>query len=291
MDVILPPDCELLTGEFADREKFWSYYCHVKKVDWAVTTAFLLKLRNEDLSDLHEILHAPVLKTDVGKQQLHFDINLLTSDAVQKDFDARKELAHLLGLVSFTSVMAADHAVVTKFVSDGEASSRLAKFTSALAALPISFDSLIKNAMVRFFDARSSLRQMAFRGYEQNIRVLELQRSSPFCPLLFPEEIVRETLDAIRLSPMGIGSFFKKNRNASQSSNWPFKSPGRAKPTPKTKKSPAKKPVVFHPGWSKSSQASKGGTSTESKGHYRPKSPFRGKKGGPYKGKGRGASK
>ena len=74
MDMILLHDCELLTGEFAEREKFWSSYCHGKKVDWSVSAVFLLKLRNEGLSDLHDILHAPVLKTDVGKQQLHLTL-------------------------------------------------------------------------------------------------------------------------------------------------------------------------------------------------------------------------
>ena len=211
---------------------------------------------------------------------------------MQKDFDARRELAHLLGLICYTSVMAADHAEVSKFVKDGESAPRLAKLSSALSALPLSFDSLLKNAMVRFFDARSSLRQMAFKGCEQNIRVLELQRSSPFCPLLFPEEIVRETLDAIRLSPMGVGVFFKKNKNAFLFSNCPFKALAKAMPTPKTPKLPAKKLAAFRPGWAKTSQTSKGGAKSDSqKGQYHPKSPFRGRKGGPYKGKGRGASK
>ena len=133
-------------------------------MDWTVTSVFLLKLRNEDLSDLHEILHAPILKTDVGKQHLHFDIGLLSSEGVQKDFDARRELAHLLGLICYTSVMAADHTEVSKFIKYRKAAPRLAKLSSALSALPLSFDSLLKNAMVRFFDARSSLRHMAFKG-------------------------------------------------------------------------------------------------------------------------------
>ena len=37
MGMILPHDCELLTGEFAEREKLWSSYCHGKKVDWSVS--------------------------------------------------------------------------------------------------------------------------------------------------------------------------------------------------------------------------------------------------------------
>ena len=143
-----------------------------------------------------------------------------------------------------------------------------------------------------FLEAHSSPRQMAFKGFEQNIRVLELQRSSPFCPLLFPEEVVKETLDALRLSPLGMGSFFKKNKSSFRSSNWPFKSQAKAQPSPKTSKSPAKKAGAFPPFWSRFSQQSKGGAKPESsKGQNRPKSPFRGKKGGPYKGKGRGASK
>ena len=47
MDMILPRDCELLTGEFAEWEKFWFSYSYGKKVDWSVSAVFLLKLRNE----------------------------------------------------------------------------------------------------------------------------------------------------------------------------------------------------------------------------------------------------
>ena len=245
------------------------------------------------MSNLHEVLHTPILKTDVAKQQLRHDVGLLSSDAVQKDFDSRKELADLIGLISHVTMMAEDQAGTIRFISDkGPAASHLASISSALSALPLSFDSLLKSAMLRFFDARSSLRQMAFKGFEQNIRVQELQRSSPFCPLLFPEETIRETLDAIRLSPLGMGSFFKKNRPPFRSSNWPFKSPAKAQPSPKTSKSPSKRGGAFSSFWNRSSQQSKGGAKTESqKGQNRPKSPIRGKKGGSYKGKGRGASK
>ena len=110
MELTLPHDCELLKGEFADQEKIWTSYCRGKKVDWHVSTAFLLKLRNEGVSDLHEVLHATVLKTDVVRQQLRYDVGLLTSDAVQKGFDARKELAHVIGLISHVIVLAEDQA-------------------------------------------------------------------------------------------------------------------------------------------------------------------------------------
>ena len=66
----------------------------------------LLKLRNEDLSDLHEVLNTPILKTDVRKHQLQLDVGLLTSEAVQKGF----------GVLSHISVISADQAEMVKFL-------------------------------------------------------------------------------------------------------------------------------------------------------------------------------
>ena len=139
MELTLRHNCELLMGEFADREKIWTSFCNGKKIDWLVSSAFLFKLRNEGLSDLHEVLHAPVLKTDVGKHQLHFDVGLLTSEGTQKDFDCQKELAHVIGLICHTSIMAEDQLGTLKFLSDGPAVSHMSQISSALSALALSF--------------------------------------------------------------------------------------------------------------------------------------------------------
>ena len=124
---------------------------------------------------------------------------------------------------------------------------------------------------------------MAFKGFEPNIRVMELQKASPLCLLLFPEVIVKETLDAIRLLPLGA---FSLRKRAPHSSNWPFKSNAQALPTPKTSKSPAEIPVVFHWAWTKSTQSSKGAMKTKSvKNQSRPRAPFLCMKGGRMKAK------
>ena len=78
-------------------------------------------------------------------------------------------------------------------------------------------------------------------------------------------------------------AFFEKR---SFSSNQPFKTTARAKPASKTKKSPVKKQVVFHPSWSKSSVTSRERQS--GRPSFKPKSPFGVQKGRPYKGKGKG---
>ena len=120
---------------------------------------------------------------------------------------------------------------------------------------------------------------MVLKGYEQNIRVIELQKSSPFCSLLFSQEIVKETLDAMKISPVGMHAFFKKKHFFSLSSNMPFKNASQSLTTPKTSKSPAQKLVVFHPSWSKSAQprASKK-TESGNKTPSKLKSPFMGEK-------------
>ena len=51
MEMTLPHDCELLTGEFADREKNWISYYSSKEVVWHASPAFLLKLGNDGVSD------------------------------------------------------------------------------------------------------------------------------------------------------------------------------------------------------------------------------------------------
>ena len=139
-----------------------------------MSSAFLFKVMNEDSSDLHKVWHAPILKLDVGKEQLHFDVSLLSLEAVQRDFDSRKELAHLIGLICHTSVIAMNQFDTIKFLPDGPAALHLSTASSALLALPLSFDSLLKSAMLRFFDACLSLSQMSFKDIEQNIRVMYL---------------------------------------------------------------------------------------------------------------------
>ena len=52
---------------------------------------FLMKLRNESLSVLFEVLYASVLKIDVTKRQLHFDTDLITSAGAQKELEARRD--------------------------------------------------------------------------------------------------------------------------------------------------------------------------------------------------------
>ena len=292
MEVTVPHECLLLKDEFADREKLWISFYETKKVDWRPTPAFLLKLRNEGLENLHTVLQAPALKTDVAKLQLRHDVGLLTAEIIKKDTDARNELSYLIGLFAHTAVLAADHKESIKFITDEEAASQMNQISLGLSALPDCFDVLLKAALVRFFEARLEMRQMVFKGYEQNVRVLELQRSSPFCEFLFPEDVVKDALDAMKTSPLGMSAFFKKKRFFSLSSNMPFKSNARAQTTSKTFKSSAKKPVVYHPVWSKSSQP-RSGKKTEygNKTPAKSKPPFRGRKGGPYKGRGRGGTK
>ena len=189
-------------------------------------------------------------------------------------------------------MLAADQAESLKFIPAGEAASYFTRLSSGLSALPGCFDVLLRAALLRFFEVRLEMRQMVFKGYEQNIRVIELQRSSPFCALLFPEDTVREALDAMKTSPLGMGAFFKKRRFFSLSSNMPFKSTPRSQTTSKTFKSSAKKPIVFHPQWSKSPQPrSSPKPQSGKKPPAKSKSPFRGRKGGPYKGRGRGGTK
>ena len=61
MELQLPHDSLLSESELDEREKLRTSYCDGKKLDWYVSSLFLDKLQNEGLSDLHEILHAPIL--------------------------------------------------------------------------------------------------------------------------------------------------------------------------------------------------------------------------------------
>ena len=167
----------------------------------------------------------------------------------------------------------------------------MAKISSGLLALPECFDTLLKNALQRFYEARLAVRQEAFKGFEQNVRVMELMKSSPFCRLLFPTNAVKDAMHAVRNSPLGIHAFFRRNRSFNQSSNLPFKIGSSLSAKPRTQKSPAKKPVVFHSKWSELSQPRAGFKKDSGKSPAKSKSPFGGRKGGPYKGKGRGSTR
>ena len=210
MEVTVPHECLLLKDEFADREKLWTSFYDSKKFEWRTTPAFSIRFRNEGLEDLHEVLQAPILKTDVAKLQLHHDVGLLTGDIVKKDLEARNELSYLIDLLAHMALLAADHMESIRFISEEEVATQFAQLSSGLSALPGCFDVLLKTALTRFFEVRLEMRQMVFKGYEQNIRVIELQRSSPFCTLLFPEDTVKEALDAMKISPLGMNAFFKK---------------------------------------------------------------------------------
>ena len=154
------------------------------------------------------------------------------------------------------------------------------------------FDTLLKGCLQRFFEARLEVRQEAFRGFEQNVRVMELMKSTPFCRLLFPMSAMKDLMHAVRNSPLGINAFFRRNRGFAQSSNLPFKIGSSLSAKPKTSKSPAKKrSVVFHQKWSKTPQPRAGYKKESGKSPAKSKSPFRGRKGGPYKGRGRGGTK
>ena len=157
--------------------------------------------------------------------------------------------------------------------------------------IPNCFDTLLRGSLKRFFEARLALRKEAFKGFEQNVRMMELMKSSPFCRLLFPTSVVKETLKTIRNSPLGVYAFFKRNRNFAPSSNLPFRIGSKAPTKSSAKKSPAKKQVDFRSRWTKSSNPRGGYRSDSGKSPAKSKSPFRGRKGGPYKGKGRGRTK
>ena len=118
MEITVPHECLLLKDEFADREKLWTSFYDSKKFEWRTTPAFSVRFWNEGLEDLHTVLQAPILKTDVAKLQLHHDVGLLTGDIVKKDLEARNELSYLIGLFAHTAVLAADHAESIKFISD-----------------------------------------------------------------------------------------------------------------------------------------------------------------------------
>ena len=92
------------------RKNFWTtinclIFHDSKKVDLLSTTGLYLKLKNEGLHDLHEVLHIPFLQTEVGKMQLHCNIGFLAFKGLQKDFDLRKELVDLLGNLIYDTIM------------------------------------------------------------------------------------------------------------------------------------------------------------------------------------------
>ena len=197
----------------------------------------------------------------------------------------------VIGLVAQLTLMAADQTETIKFLPGGEVATHLSRLTSALSALPHTLQVMLYASLRRFYEARLEARQEVFKGYEQNVRVLELMKSSPFCRLLFPTSIVRETLQAMRTSPLGVHAFFRRNRSFSPSSNLPFRLTPKTPTKQRTKKSPAKKSVPLHSRWSKSSQPRVSGFRSDSgKSPAKSKKPFRGRKGGPYKGRGRGGT-
>ena len=144
MEVRIPLDTILERDEFLDREKLWTSFVTAEKFEWKVTTSFTIKLKNESLNDLHRVLQAPTLKIDVARTQLHVDVNLLTSEAAKKDFEARIELSHAIGLIAHMTLLAADQAETIEFVPKGEVASHLAKISSGLSASPECFDLLLK---------------------------------------------------------------------------------------------------------------------------------------------------
>ena len=195
----------------------------MKNFTWPRTSSFSIRLKNESLDDLHGVLQAPVLKANVAQTQLMFDVHLLSSTAVKKDYETRRELMFVVGLVAQLTLMAADQTETVKFVPSGEVATHLSKLTSALSAVPNTMQIILYGSLRRFYEAHLEARQEALRGFEQNVRVMELMKSSPFCRLLFPTSIVKETLQAMRTSPLGVNAFFRRNRSFSSSSNLPFR--------------------------------------------------------------------
>ena len=108
MEVMIPHDSVLDRDEFADREKLWSDFVTKKKFEWWHTTSLAIKLRNQGLDDLHRVLQTPSLKADVAKTQLHVDVHEISKEALKKDFEARSELALLVGLIAHMTLLAAD---------------------------------------------------------------------------------------------------------------------------------------------------------------------------------------
>ena len=292
MEIMIPHGSILEQDEFKDREKLWNSLVTAKNVTWPRISSFHIKLRNESLKDLHRVLQAPKLRLQVAQTQLMFDVNLITEKAVKNDFEARSDLAFVVGYAAQLSLIAADQTETVKFLPESEVATHLTKIGSALSAMSNSLDTMLFGTLRRFYEARLEARQEAFRGFEQNVRVMELMKSSPFCRLLFPTSVVKETLQAMRNSPLGVNAFFRKNRKFVPSSNLPFritpKIPVKARP----KKAPVKRQVVLHPRWSKSSQPRSSGYKSDSgKSPAKSSTPFRGRKGGPYKGRGRGGTK
>ena len=135
MEAMIPHDTVLDRDEFAYMEKLWSSFVTTKKFEWKTTSPFLVRLRNEGLDDLHRVLQAPILKADVGRTQLHVDVHSLSVDALKKDFEARSELAYLVGLVAHMTLLAADQAETIKFVPEGQVASHLSKICAGMSVL------------------------------------------------------------------------------------------------------------------------------------------------------------
>ena len=291
MEVRIPPDSILERDEFKDRELLWTSFVTSKNCSWPQTSSYAIKLRNESLDDLHRVLYAPILKVNVAQSQLMFDVHLLTQTAARKDLEARKDLACAIGSIAQLTLLAADQTETIKFLPGGKVATHLGKITSGLSAIPNNLERMLYRSLRRFYEARLEARQEVFRGFEQNVRVMELMKSSPFCRLLFPTSVVKETLQTMKNSPLGMHAFFRKNRTFAQSSNLPFRMSPKTPTKQRPKKSPAKKSVVFHSRWTKSSQPRAGFKSDSGKSPAKSKTPFRGRKGGPYKGRGRGGTR
>ena len=58
----------------------------MKKFEWRHSTSLAIKLRNQGLDDLHRVLQATSLKSDVAKTRLHVDVHEISSGALKKDF-------------------------------------------------------------------------------------------------------------------------------------------------------------------------------------------------------------
>ena len=83
------------------------------------------------------------------------------------------------------TLIAADQMETIKFLPGGEVATHLSKITSALSALPNTMQIMLYGSLRRFYEARLEARQEVLIGFEQNVRVMELMKSSPFCRLLF----------------------------------------------------------------------------------------------------------
>ncbi|XP_069191191.1 uncharacterized protein [Procambarus clarkii] len=200
--------------------KAWRGFCRTRKLDSREVSSEVQVFLGGSLKFLNECLFAPMLPRDVGLVQLHAQVPTLSAVLVAEDFRTRSHLASVLRLFGLLELYSDWFSEDVGALSEGSSDVVLVSAAQASSALLKLFAPILQEAVSMFFSSRLACRKAVLALSLDSVWALALQFSSPFCSLLFPEDIVAQFLSAASTSCRPILDLLVVRGGRSQSSQF-----------------------------------------------------------------------